>query len=80
MATAVQPTKNTRHIAIGNFSLLDWVERDYLTLEYISTVFNAAHMFTKSNGRITFHHLNDVIIGKLPPKYSEQTTIKPPVP
>ena len=80
MATAGQPTKNTRHIAIRHFALLDWVERDYLTLEYISTVFNAADMFTKANGRIAFHRHNDVILGKLPPQFSTRLTITPPIP
>ena len=70
MATSGQLTKNTQQIVIQHLALLDWVEHDYPTLEYISTICNATDIFTKANGRIVFHCHNDVVLGKFHPKYS----------
>ncbi len=35
MANAQQPTRHTRHMDIKKFALLDWVERDLITLHNI---------------------------------------------
>ena len=52
MANAGQPTKRTWHIAIKEFALLDWVERDLLILETIANADNIADSLTKAVGKI----------------------------
>jgi hypothetical protein len=47
MANAQQPTCQTRHMEIKQFSLLDWVEKDLIILQVISTHDNAADAMTK---------------------------------
>ena len=67
MADAGKPTQRTRHIDIRHFALLDWVERDLIRLEQISTKLNTADVLTKSTPRIIFHRHNDILMGKLSP-------------
>lgn len=55
MANAQQPTCRTRHMDIKHFTLLDWVERDLLVLEAISTHDNAADAMTKTLTWQTFN-------------------------
>ena len=69
MASAGQPTPCTRHIDICHFALLDWVEKDLIVLEHVSTTLNLADMLTKSTPRILFHRHADVLMGKLRPAY-----------
>ena len=69
MASAGQPTPQTRHIDIRTFALLDWVERDLIAVEHISTTINSADILTKSTPRILFHRHADVMLGKLRPAY-----------
>ena len=68
MADAGKPTPRTRHIEIRHFALLDWVERDLVQLEQISTTLNTADMLTKSTPRIIFHRHNDVLMGIISPR------------
>ena len=67
MADAGKPTQRTRHIDIRHFALLDWVERDMIRLEQISTKLNTADVLTKSTPRIIFHCHNNILMGKLNP-------------
>ena len=69
MANAQQPTRRTRHIDIKHFSILDWVERDLLILQAISTHDNAADAMTKCLPRILFYRHFDTYMGRRIPNY-----------
>jgi hypothetical protein len=70
MANAGKPTPRTRHMDIKFHALCDWVERDLLILQRVSTHQNLADHFTKSLPRILFHRHVDFIMGHVPPPYS----------
>jgi hypothetical protein len=72
MANAGQPTKRTWHIAIKEFALLDWVERDLLILETIATADNIADSLTKAVGKILFDCHFDIIMGWIIPLYARK--------
>ena len=50
MASAAQPTKQSRHIEIRIYALLDWVERDLVTLEDVTSGLNSSDILTKQTG------------------------------
>ena len=70
MANAGKPTPRTRHMDIKFHALCEWVERDLLILQRVSTHQNLADHFTKSLSRILFHRHVDFIMGHVPPPYS----------
>jgi hypothetical protein len=65
MSQASQPTRQTRHIDIRHFALLNWVETDVLRLVSIATASNPADLFTKQLPRILFTRHLDNISGRL---------------
>ena len=67
MANAQQPTRRTRHMDIRQFALLDWVERDLITLHRISTHDNTADTMTKVLGRQLFYRHCDSLMGRRTP-------------
>ena len=69
MANAQQPTKRTRHMAVKNFALQEWCERDILVLKKIHTTHNWSDTMTKAQGRTLFYRHMNHIMGKLKPNY-----------
>jgi hypothetical protein len=69
MANAAQPTKQSRHIDIREYALLDWVERDLITLEDIASGLNASDILTKQTGPLLFARHVDNLAGRVPPPY-----------
>jgi hypothetical protein len=69
MANAPQPTLHTRHMDIKHFALLDWVERDLLILEAVSTHENASVAMTKALMRQVFYRHFDTYMGRSIPNY-----------
>ena len=69
MANAAQPTKQSRHIDIRNYALLDWVERDLVSLEDVASGLNSSDILTKQTGPLLFARHVDNISGRLPPPY-----------
>ena len=69
MANTGQPTKRTKHMDTKHFALQDWVEQDLVNLEQINSPDNSADSFTKALARTKFYVHNDVIMGRMPPKY-----------
>jgi hypothetical protein len=49
--------------------LLDWVQRDLMILQRISTSDNCSDGLTKQNGRQLFYCHFDYILGKIKPDY-----------
>ena len=70
MANAQQPTKGTRHIDIKYFSILDWVQRDLLTLTRIDTHGNSADAMTKLLSKTLFYRHFDTYMGRRIPEYA----------
>ena len=70
MANAQQPTRRCRHMDIKKFVMLDWVERDLLTMKRVSTTDNYSDSLTKPLGRILHYKHNDYILGKHIPLYA----------
>ena len=64
MAQAQQPTRRTRHLDIKHFALLDWVQRDLITLHSIATNDNCADTFTKALPAQLHRRHYDTIMGK----------------
>lgn len=74
MANAQQPTRRTRHMDIKKFALLDWVERDLLTLHSIKTTDNTADTMTKALGRQRFFRHSDTLMGRrIPTRFARST-------
>jgi hypothetical protein len=69
MASAAQPTKQSRHIDIREYALLDWVERDLIALEDVASGLNASDILTKQTGPLLFARHVDNLTGRLPPPY-----------
>jgi hypothetical protein len=67
MPNAQQPTRQTRHMDIKHFFLLDWVQQDLLLLKEISTSDNAADHLTKLLGPQLFNRHVNTIMGKRVP-------------
>ena len=69
MAHAGQPTRQSRHIDIRHYAILDWVERDLVSLEEIPSGLNVSDALTKQNGLVLFHRHVDVLMGRRPPYF-----------
>ena len=69
MVEAGQPTKNSRHIDIKHYAILDWTERDLITLHDISTHDNASDGMTKPLAKQLFHRHSDTYMGRRAPQY-----------
>jgi hypothetical protein len=69
MASAAQPTKQSRHIEIRHYALLDWVERDLVSLEDVASGLNSSDILTKQTGPLLFARHVDNLSGRLPPPY-----------
>jgi hypothetical protein len=64
LADSSAPTRQMRHIAIRDFTLQDWTERDLVTLVSCPSNANASNMFTKQVGKILFARHTDHISGR----------------
>jgi hypothetical protein len=64
VADSSAPTRQMRHIAIRDFTLQDWTERDLVTLVSCPSNANAYDMFTKQVGKILFARHTDQISGR----------------
>jgi hypothetical protein len=68
-ASAAQPTKQSRHIDIDKYAILDLVERDLITLADVASGLTISDVITKQTGGILFaRHVNN-LTGRLPPQY-----------
>ena len=65
-----KPTKNTRHVDLRHFAVVDWVSQDLLTIKKISTYDNSSDTLTKSLGRTLFYRHTDTIMGNRRPTYT----------
>jgi hypothetical protein len=66
---SLQPNKQTRHIDIKHFAVLDWVKQDLLILKAISTHDNAAETMTKTLTKQLFYHHYDTYMRIRIPDY-----------
>jgi hypothetical protein len=64
VANSTAPTRQMRHIAIRDFSLQDWTERNLIVLTACASNDNASDMFTKQVGKILFARHHDHISGR----------------
>jgi hypothetical protein len=69
MVEAQQPTKNSRHIDIKYYAILNWVEQDLVTLHDISTHDNASDSMTKPLAKQLFFRHFDSYMGRRAPQY-----------
>ena len=61
-----KPTKNTRHVDLHYFAVVDWVDRDLLAVKKISTKDNNSDTFTKHLSKILFYRHNDTLLKHCP--------------
>ena len=71
MGNAQQPTRQTKHVDIKKFALLDWVEHDMMIMKRIKTSDNGADGMTKSLGRQLHYRHFDYIMGYHKPNYTD---------
>ena len=64
-----KPTKNTRHVDLRHFAVVDWVAQDLLNVKKISTKDNSSDTLTKSLGKTLFYRHTDTILGYRRPDY-----------
>ena len=64
-----KPTKNTRHVDLRHFAVVDWVAQDLLTVKKICTNDNSSDTLTKSLSKTLFHRHTDTIMGSRRPTY-----------
>ena len=65
-----KPTKNTRHVDLRQFAVVDWVAQDLLLIKKINTHDNSSDTLTKSLGRTLFYRHTDTIMGNRRPTYN----------
>ena len=63
MGNAQQPTRQTKHVDIKKFAILDWIEHYLLIMKQIKTTDNAADGMTKSLGKLLHYCHFDYLIG-----------------
>ena len=73
LANAQKLSTRMRHMDIRWFALCDWVERDLVILQRVSTSLNLADHFTKCLDRILFYRHTDYIMGRVTPPHSYGT-------
>ena len=66
-----KPTKNTRHVDLRHFAVVDWVSQDLLLIKKISKHDNISDTLTKSLGKTLFHRNTDTIMGNRRPTYNK---------
>ena len=64
MANTQQPTRQTCHMDIKHFALLDWVERELIVMKHINTSDNYADSMAKSLDCQLHYRHNDYILEK----------------
>jgi hypothetical protein len=64
VANSTAPTHQMRHIAIRDFALQDWTERNLIALTSCASNANASDMFTKQVGKILLARHRDHISGR----------------
>ena len=77
MANAQQPTRQTQHVEIKQFVLLEWVENDLIELQRIATSDNYSDGFTKPLGRIHHYRHFNRVMGRVILKYTGLTGLEP---
>ena len=63
-------TKNTHHVDLRQFAVVDWVAQDLLLIKKINTHDNSSDTLTKSLGRTLFYRHTDTIMGNRRPTYN----------
>jgi hypothetical protein len=79
MTNAQQPTRRTCHVELKQFAVLQWVEDEQMIFGDIATAHNISASLTKQTGRIKFYQHHDILMGRLGPAYSKQTTTHPSI-
>jgi hypothetical protein len=69
MGNVQQPTRQTRHLELKKFALLDWITHDLVLMKWISTNDNCSDAMTKQIGKQLFYQHFDYIMGQMIPKY-----------
>ena len=64
-----KPTKNTMHVDLRHFAVVDWVAQDLILVTKISTHDRSSDTLTKSLGKILFHRHTDIIMGNRCPTF-----------
>jgi hypothetical protein len=77
VADSSAPTRQMRHIAIHDFTLQDWTERDLVTLVSCPLNANAPDMFTKQVVKILFARHTDHISGRTTFFRTQMTLLAP---
>ena len=68
-----KPTKNTRHVDLRHFAIVDWVAQDLILVKKISTHDNSSDTLTKSLGKTLFYRHTDTIMGNRRPTYTMES-------
>ena len=72
MGNAQQPTRNTRHMELKKFALIDWIQNDLILLQRIKSENNYSDPCTKALGRILYYKHFDYVMGRIRPAYASE--------
>ena len=70
MGNAQQPTRNTHHMELKKFVLVDWIEKDLILLQRIKSKNNYSDPCTKPLGRTLYYKHFDNVMGRIRPRYA----------
>jgi dUTP pyrophosphatase len=76
MGNAQQPTRNTRHMELKKFALIDWIENDLILLQRVKSADNFSDPCTKALGRTLYYKHFDYVMGRVRPKYAIKGQLK----
>jgi dUTP pyrophosphatase len=72
MGNAQQPTRNTRHMELKKFALIDWIQQDLILLQRVTSANNYSDPCTKPLGRTLYYKHFDYIMGRIRPTYASE--------
>jgi hypothetical protein len=73
LTNAQQPTKQTHHIDMRNFCILQWTEEEQILYSDIPTAYNVSDSLSKPTGCSKFYEQMDILMGRQKPSYVNTT-------
>ena len=71
MAKAQKPTRRTRHVELKHFTILHWIDVEYINFLETPTRNMHSNSLSKSTDRTKFYEHMDVLMGRRKPQYTE---------
>jgi hypothetical protein len=69
LTNAQQPTRQTRHIDMRDFCILQWTKEELILYTDVPSANNVSDSLSKPTGRIKFYEHMDILMGRQKPAY-----------